>query len=197
MPTRDAILTRFICSYSSVPVGPDCTPGNTFYSQERPQHLSYTMEILHQLGQLFLEALPTVFIVLIFFVFLRWAFFFPIQKAMAERTARIEGARAEAAAVEAEARQELDAYRDALRKARAEIYAEQESSRQAALDSRAQLLKAMRARAQEDIAAAKKRIASEVQEARAQIERESPALAGNIARIILEKPAPQPGGTSR
>ena len=147
------------------------------------------MEILHQLGELFLEALPTVFIVLIFFVFLRWAFFQPIQKAMAERDARIEGARAEAATVEAAARQELDAYRDALRKARSEIYGEQETSRQAALGSRAQLLKAMRSRAQEDVASAKKRIAAEVAAARAQVEIETPALASNIARIILERPS--------
>ena len=155
------------------------------------------MEILHQLGELFLEALPTVFIVLIFFVFLRWAFFQPIQKAMAERDARIEGARAEAATVEVAARQELDAYRDALRKARAEIYAEQETSRQAALDSRAQLLKAMRSRAQEDVASAKKRIAAEVAAARVQVEIETPALASNIARIILEKPSSSPRGASR
>jgi F0F1-type ATP synthase membrane subunit b/b' len=153
------------------------------------------MVILHQLGELFLEALPTVFIVLIFFAFLRWAFFQPIQKAMAERIARMEGARTEAVAVEAEAQQELDAYRDALRKARGEIYAEQEASRQVALDSRAQLLKAMRGRAQEDVATAKRRIAAEVELARDQIERESPALAGNIARIILERPSSQPGAS--
>jgi F0F1-type ATP synthase membrane subunit b/b' len=116
---------------------------------------------------------------------------------MAERDARIEGARAEAATVEVAARQELDAYRDALRKARAEIYAEQETSRQAALDSRAQLLKAMRSRAQEDVASAKKRIAAEVAAARVQVEIETPALASNIARIILEKPSSSPRGASR
>ena len=77
------------------------------------------MEILHQLGELFLEAVPTVVIVLLFYVFMRWAFFGPIQKTMAERDARIEGARREAAAVEAEAKQELDTYNEALRKARA------------------------------------------------------------------------------
>jgi F0F1-type ATP synthase membrane subunit b/b' len=155
------------------------------------------MVILHQLGELFLEALPTVFIVLIFFVFLRWAFFRPIQKALAERESRIEGARAEAAAAEAAARQELDTYRDALRKARAEIYAEQEASRQAALDGRAKLLKAMRSRTQEDVTAAKKRIAQEVAAARAQVELQVPALASEIARMILEKPPSLGGGSTR
>jgi F0F1-type ATP synthase membrane subunit b/b' len=152
------------------------------------------MEILHSLGQLFLQAVPTIIIVLLFYFFLRWVFFAPILKAMAERDARMEGARTEAAAVEAEARQELDSYHDALRKARAEIYAEQEVARQAALDSRAKLLKAMRARAQEDVGAAKKRISDEVAAARAQIESQMPALAGEITRQILERPSPSHGG---
>lgn len=155
------------------------------------------MEILHSIGQLFLEAVPTIIIVLLFYFFLRWAFFTPIQKAMAERDARMEGARAEAAAVEAAAKQELDSYNEALRKARAEIYAEQEAARQVALENRAKLLKTMRARAQEDVAAAKKRIAAELEAARAQVEREAPVLAGEIVRMILEKPSPLGGGAAR
>ncbi|MGA8766533.1 MAG: ATP synthase F0 subunit B [Candidatus Acidiferrales bacterium] len=155
------------------------------------------MEIAHQLGKLFLGALPTVIVVLLFYFFLRWAFFGPIQKAMAERSARIEGARAEAAAAEAGAKQELDAYHDALRKARGEIYAEQELARQEALDNRAKLLKAMRARAQEDVNAAKKRIAAEFAAARTEVERETPALASQIARAILDKPSTLQGGSGR
>jgi F0F1-type ATP synthase membrane subunit b/b' len=152
------------------------------------------MEIIHQLGELFLEAVPTVVIVLLFYFFLRWAFFQPIQKTMAERAARIEGARTEAAAVEASARQDLDSYKDALRKARAEIYAEQEAARQTALDERAKGLKATRARAQEEVSAAKQRIAADLAAARTEIERQTPALADDIARMILERPAPSSGG---
>ncbi len=148
------------------------------------------MEILHQLAGLFLQAVPTVIIVFLFYLFLRWAFFGPIQKAMAERTARIEGARAEAAAVEAAARQELDTYNEALRKARGEIYLEQEAARQAVLDDRAKLMKAMRSRAVEEVEAAKKKIAAELAAARAEVERQTPTLAGEIARMIL-------GGTPR
>jgi F-type H+-transporting ATPase subunit b len=155
------------------------------------------MEILHQLGELFLEAVPTVVIVLLFYVFMRWAFFGPIQKAMAERAARIEGARAEAASVEAAAKQELDTYHEALRKARAEIYGEQEAAREVALDERAKLLKAMRSRSQEDVAAAKKKIAADVAAARAEIERQAPALADQIARAILDKPSSLRGGAAR
>jgi F0F1-type ATP synthase membrane subunit b/b' len=155
------------------------------------------MEIAHQLGKLFLGALPTVIVVLLFYYFLRWAFFGPIQKAMADRSKRIEGARVEAAAAEAGAKQELDSYHDALRKARAEIYAEQEVARQAALDDRAKLIKSMRARAQEDVSAAKKRIAVELAAARVAMERDAPVLASQIARAILDKPSTLRGGSGR
>jgi len=141
------------------------------------------MDILHSLGQLFLGSVPTIIFVLLFYFFLRWAFFRPIERAMAERDAQIEGARQEAASVEAAAQQEREAYQQALRKARGEIYA-------------AKLLKAMRARAQEEVLAAKKRINAEVEGARAQVEREAPLLAGEIVRLILERPASARGGAT-
>ena len=155
------------------------------------------MELLHQLGELFLEAVPTIVIVLLFYFFLRWAFFTPIQKAMADRDALIEGARAEAAQAESAAKQELDAYGDALKKARAEIFAEQEVARQAVLDERAKLLKAMRMREQEEVQKIKLQIGADLAAARLEIERETPALAGDIARVVLQKPSPARGGTAR
>ena len=151
------------------------------------------MEILHQLGELFLDSVPTVIVVLLFYAFLRWAFFTPIRKAMAERTARIEGARAEAAAVEAEAKNELHAYHDAMNRARAKIFEEQEKARQAVLDERARLLQAMRSRVQDEVSAAKKRIAVEVAAAKVEIERQAPELAAEIARNVLEAPSPVRG----
>jgi F-type H+-transporting ATPase subunit b len=155
------------------------------------------MDILHQLGELFLQAVPTVIIVFLFYLFMRWAFFKPIQKAMAERDAKIEGAQREAAEVEAAARQDLENYNEALRKARAEIYAEQEAARQAILAERAKNLKAMRSLAQKEVAEAKKKIEAELAAARADVERQTPELAGEIVRTILEKPISLPGGSGR
>jgi F0F1-type ATP synthase membrane subunit b/b' len=152
------------------------------------------MDILHQIGELFLEALPTVVILLFFYAFLKWAFFTPILKAMTERTARIDGARAEAAAVQAEAKNEMDAYHEAMKKARARIFAEQEAARQIVLDERARLLEAMRSRVQDEVTAAKKRISAEVAAARADIERQTPELAAEIARAVIEGPSSLRGG---
>jgi F0F1-type ATP synthase membrane subunit b/b' len=81
-----------------------------------------------------------------------------------------------------------------MKKARAEIYAEQEAARQAALDERAKLLRALRTRNQETISAAKERIASELAAARAEVEQQTPALANQITRMILERTGPTAGG---
>jgi F-type H+-transporting ATPase subunit b len=155
------------------------------------------MDILHQLGELFLQALPTVIIVFLFYLFMRWAFFTPIQKAMAERDAKIEGARHEAAAIEEAARRDFENYQEALRKARAEIYGQQEAARQAILDERAKNLKAMRSLAQKEVAEAKKRIAVELAAARAEMERQTPELAGKIVETILKNPFSLQGGAGR
>jgi F0F1-type ATP synthase membrane subunit b/b' len=155
------------------------------------------MDILHQLGDLFLQAVPTVVIVFLFYLFMRWAFFTPIQKAMAERDGKIEGARRDATAIEEAARKDLENYHEALRKARAEIYAEQEGARQAILDERAKNLKAMRSLARKEVAEAKNRIAVELAAARAEMERQTPELASEIVRAILENPFSFEGGTGR
>ena len=155
------------------------------------------MEILLQLGNLFLQAVPTVIVVFLFYLFMRWAFFTPLQKAMAERESKIEGARQDAAAVQAAANQELQDYHEALKKARTEIYAEQELARQAILQERGKNLKAMRTLAQKEVAEGKKRIEGELTAARKEIEAGAPALAGEIARSILENPLSLQGEARR
>jgi F0F1-type ATP synthase membrane subunit b/b' len=112
---------------------------------------------------------------------------------MDERVRRIDGAKAEAAAAQAAAREELDRYHDALKKARAEVYLEQESARQAVLDERAKLLRTLRARTLEMVQEAKARIDAESQTARAEIEKQTPVLAGQISKMILERSAPAGG----
>jgi F-type H+-transporting ATPase subunit b len=155
------------------------------------------MEILRQIANLFLQAVPTVVLVFLFYWFMRWAFFTPIQKAMAEREAKIDGARKDAAAVQAAANQDLQTYNEALKKARAEIYAEQEAARQAIVEERAKNLKAMRTLAQKEVAEAKNKIDAELAAARKQIEASAPEIAGEITRSILEKPLTLQGGIGR
>jgi len=58
-------------------------------------------EIVLQLGELFLQAVPTILIVLAFYLMLRALFFKPLLAVMAERDTRTAGARKAAAAAEA------------------------------------------------------------------------------------------------
>src|SRR5712692_4139921 len=104
------------------------------------------MDILAQLKGLFLQAAPTMALVIVFYLFLRSQFFAPLEKAMAERSARIEGARKSAEASRSEAAELERTYAGALRKARTEIYAELDTARRAVLDERLNLMRTARER---------------------------------------------------
>lgn len=155
------------------------------------------MEILNQLGGLFLAAVPTVIIVFLFYLFLRWAFFRPIERVMAERRQRIEGARQDAESVRKQTQEKIRAYHDAQRSARAEIFSEQEAARRSALEERAVAVQQARARASKEVQSAKLRISAEIETARGELESTSQQLAEEIVRVILEPQdplTPRPAG---
>jgi F-type H+-transporting ATPase subunit b len=158
------------------------------------------MEMLNQLGDLFLSAVPTVIIVFLFYFFLRWSFFKPIERVLAERHSRAEGARQEAEISRAAVQVKLRTYNDALKKARTELFVEQEGVRRRVLDERQTKVSAARVAAQKSLQEAKIVIAAEVQAARIELEQSSGTMATEIAdAIIAGRPpasgAPQPGGT--
>jgi F0F1-type ATP synthase membrane subunit b/b' len=143
------------------------------------------VEILTQLGDLFLAAVPTVILVFLFYLFLRWSFFAPIERVLSERHKRAAGAREEAEASRAAVQEKLRVYNEALRKVRGEIFVEQEAVRRRALDERQAAVTAARFAAQQELQAAKKALSEEVEAARAQLEQSSAVLAGEIAETIL------------
>ena len=150
------------------------------------------MEVLRQLGELFLAATPTVLILFLFYLFLRTNFFGPLGRTLAERRARTEGARRAAESSQAAAQEKLRAYQEALKKARAEIYAEQETARRTVLEERVGMIRNARNSATDEIRAANERIFADLAVARAELEAASEALAAEIARAILERRPPGP-----
>ena len=152
-------------------------------------------EIVHQLGELFLQAVPTAVIVLAFYVVLRFLFFKPLLAVMAEREARTAGAQKAAEAAQGAAAEKLKQYQDALKKARAQVYAEQEAGRKRLLDERAAQLKAVRTKTSHEVSVAKEGIAQELADARREVEASARQLATEIARRVLQ--APRPGGPVR
>jgi F-type H+-transporting ATPase subunit b len=153
-------------------------------------------EIVHQLGELFLQAVPTVLIVLAFYVMLRALFFKPLLAVMAERDARTVGARKAAAAAEAAAAEKVKQYQEALKKARAQVYLEQEAARKKVLDERAALLKEARSKAAARVAEGKEHTAKELASALVEIKSSVEQLAAEIARRVLQI-GPRPGGPAR
>jgi len=142
-------------------------------------------QIVNQLGELFLAAVPTVIVVFLFYLFLKWSFFGPIERVLHERAAKIEGAHKERERLRAEAREQDRVYREALRKARLEILAEQEAARRVMLDERSAVVQQARSAATEEVHAARKRIAGEMAAAKDDLEASSKQLAEEIARAIL------------
>ena len=147
----------------------------------------------HQLGDLFLQAVPTVLIILLFYMMLRALFFGPLLKVMAEREARSVGAQKAAVEAQAAAAEKIRQYQEALKQARAQVYGEQEAARKKLMDERNAVVKAARAKASAGVDAAKARIATEQSAARREVEATVGQLASEIANKILQ--VPRPGGT--
>lgn len=144
------------------------------------------MDIVHQLGELFLGALPTVVLILIFYFILKSLFFKPLLAVMAEREARSIGAQKAAEAAQAAAAEKIKQYQDALRQARGRIYAEQEEARKKLLDERAALVKEARGKASAEVGSAKERVAAEVAAAQRDLEPGIAQLASEIASRVLQ-----------
>ncbi len=153
-------------------------------------------EIVLQLGELFLQAVPTILIILAFYLIMRALFFKPLLAVMAERDARTAGARKASAAAEAAAAEKVKQYQEALKKARAQVYTEQEAARKKLLDERAALLKEARSKAAAEVAAGKERVARELAAALLELKASVGQLAAEIARRVLQI-APRSGGPAR
>jgi F-type H+-transporting ATPase subunit b len=144
----------------------------------------------HQLGELFLGAVPTVLILIVLYFVLKFLFFKPLLAVMAEREKRTVGAKKAAETAQAAAAEKVKQYQDALKQERAKVYAEQEAARKKLLDERAALLKASRNLAATEVSAAKERIAQEIAAAKRELEAGVPQLAAEIAKRILETSSP-------
>ena len=152
--------------------------------------------IVHQLGELFLQAVPTALIILLFYFILRAVFFRPLLAIMAERNARTVGAQKAAEAAQAAAAQKVKQYQKALRQARGTMYAEQEAALKKLLDERAAQIKEARTRAAAEVTAAKARVAAELAAAHRDLEAIAAQLSAEIARRIMQAP-PRPGAPAR
>jgi F-type H+-transporting ATPase subunit b len=145
-------------------------------------------DLVHQLGELFLGAVPVALIVVVFYLVLRSLFFQPLLKVMAERDARTLGAQKSAEAAQAAAAEKIRQYEEALKQARAKVYAEQEAARKKLMEERAAILKEARAKAAAEVNAGKQGIEKEVAAAKKELQATAAQLSVEIARRVLQSP---------
>jgi F-type H+-transporting ATPase subunit b len=141
---------------------------------------------LQQLGELLLGAVPTVILLLVLYTLYGTIVHKPLQRVLAERRAKTEGAveksRADIAAAEARTAE----YEQKLREARASVFRAQEARRQAVLQARTNALNDARTKAQAQVNAAKAGIESDRAAAEKTLQTEATALAQEIVRRILQ-----------
>jgi len=140
-------------------------------------------QTLQQLGALLLGSVPTVILLAGLYALYTAVVHKPLQRVLAERREKTEGAvdksRADIAAAEARTTE----YERKLREARAAVFRAQEARRQAVLQARTNALNEARRKAQAQVQAAKQDIEND----RAEAEKALPAAAGALAQEIVRR----------
>jgi len=146
-------------------------------------------QTLHALGGILLKAVPTIVLLLIIHFYLKFMFFRPLRDVLAKRRASIEGARETAEALDKRTEERTAALEADLRKARDEIYQEQEEMRRRAIDDQTASLEQARNQARELIHQARQQLEAETAAAKRDIAASVDVLAEQIARSLLERRA--------
>ena len=143
-------------------------------------------ETLRSLGGLLLKAIPTIVLLLIVHFYLKRMFFEPLREVLAKRREATEGARKSAEALVAQAAEKSAALEAALRKAREEVYREQEETRRRWISEQTEQLEETRRHSRDLIHRAKQQLDTETAAAKRELTASTAALADQIAQSLLE-----------
>lgn len=154
-------------------------------------------EILRQLGELALGAVPTMLIFIFLWVCYRFLVHKPLTRVLAERESKTTGAVKKAQAAVAAAEQKTAEYEQRIREARLSVYKAQENKRQQILEARARAIAETRESASRMVQTARTELEKEAATAKSKLQLEAANLAAEILRIILgrrvEEQAPAGG----
>jgi len=143
-------------------------------------------ETLHQLNELLLGAVPTVILLATLYVIFTVLVHKPLQRVLAERRSKTEGAVEKSKADISAAEARTAEYEQKLREARATVFRAQEARRQAALQARTNAVNAARTKAQAQVQAAKADIETDRAAAEKGLHAEASAMAQEIVRRVLQ-----------
>src|SRR6202166_1221500 len=149
-------------------------------------------QTLRQLGELLLGSVPTVILLTLLYALYTTIVHGPLQRVLAERRSKTEGAVEKSRADIAAAEERTAEYEQKLREARAVVFRAQEARRQAVLQARTSALNEDRSKAQAQVQAAKKDIENDRAAAEMGLPADAAALAQEIMRRVL-----QPAGAGR
>ncbi|HTB18816.1 MAG TPA: ATP synthase F0 subunit B [Bryobacteraceae bacterium] len=142
---------------------------------------------LHDLGQLLLKAIPTLFLLLVVHFYLKRMFFRPMAEVLAQRRAATEGLRESAEAMRAKAAEQTKSIEEQLRQAREAIYGEQEEARRRWTGEQGAQLEEARKQSRDLIQQSKQQLDTEAVAAKAQLAGTADTLAEQIASALLER----------
>ena len=145
-------------------------------------------EIVRQLGELFLGAIPTILLFLLLYGAYTVLVHKPLERVLEERRRRTVGAMDDAKAAIARADAKAAEHEQRLRDARLAIFKAQEARRQKALEARAEALAQARAAADAKVKQARGGMEQDVAEAKTRLQTQGELLAAEVVRAIL-KPA--------
>ena len=142
--------------------------------------------MLSDVGAILLRAIPTFFLVIFLFFYLRGTFFGPLEKVLAQRRAATEGARKQAKISIELAENKVAQYEAELRAARTDVFAKVEAERKQWADAQTAQIAAAREKAHAQVRESRALIAGEADAARATLAAQAEALAAQITDTVLK-----------
>jgi F-type H+-transporting ATPase subunit b len=142
-------------------------------------------DILNQLGQLFLQSIPTVIFVFFLLVILDWLFFRPLTQVLRKREDATVGALARAREQSTTAENKAREYDAAFQSARQEVYRRREVERKAALQERETTLQEGREQSEVWRQSAQATLRKDVEAVKQDLQTACRSLAQEITEIVL------------
>lgn len=144
---------------------------------------------LKALGDLLVQAVPTIVFFIILTVYLKYVFFKPLAKILEQRREATEGVRELARRAFEAADRKNSEFEHALQIARSQLHQEHEALRRQWSDEQAEIVAKARAEADQKIQAARQQIALEVERAEAELEAKVARLSDQIVQSLTARRA--------
>jgi F-type H+-transporting ATPase subunit b len=150
-------------------------------------------QIFTQVGQAFVQAIPTIIAVALLVFILRRLFFRPLAAILKTREEESKGALLRARERASQAERRTEEYEAGWQTARLEVYALREADRRTTLADREEMIGRARAHAGTMIQEAEAALDAESEAARRELSGESASLAEEIVNAILKGPGGDQG----